>query len=174
MKVSQNWLKTLVDIDSTPSDLSEKLSIGGFEVESLEDCSKNVNGVVLGKVLTVEKHEESEKLFICKVDVGNSRYLQIICGARNIRPNIYVYIATVGAHLNAINLTIKESEIRGILSSGMICSLQELGLEESSEGIAIIDETIANKNELGSPAAGLLDLNDFIYDLRIDLMECQF
>ena len=98
MKVSQNWLKQLVDINSTPDDLSEKLSIGGFEVDSLEDCSKNVNGIVLGKVLSVEKHEGSDKLSICSVDVGDSKHLQIICGAKNIRPNIYVYVATVGAH----------------------------------------------------------------------------
>ena len=85
MKVSQNWLKTLVDIDSTPQDLSEKLSIGGFEVENLQDCSKNVNGVVLGKVLSVLKHQGSDKLSICQVDVGNTKNLQVICGARNIK-----------------------------------------------------------------------------------------
>ena len=84
MKVSQNWLKNLVDINSTPEDLSEKLSIGGFEVESLENCSKNVNGVVLGKVLSVSKHEGSNKLSICQVDIGKPRNLQIICGAPNI------------------------------------------------------------------------------------------
>jgi len=72
MKVSQNWLKNLVEITSTPEDLSEKLSIDGFEVESLEDCSKNVSGVVLGKVLSVLKHEGSDKLSICQVDIGNS------------------------------------------------------------------------------------------------------
>ena len=72
MKVSQNWLKNLVEINSTPEDLSEKLSIGGFEVESLEDCSENVNGVVLGKVLSVLKHEGSDKLSICQVDIGIS------------------------------------------------------------------------------------------------------
>ena len=142
MKVSQNWLKNLVDINSTPEDLSEKLSIGGFEVESLEDCSKNVNGVVLGKVLSVKKHEGSDKLSICQVDIGTSKNLQIICGAQNIKPNIYVFVATVGAKLCAVNLTIKRSEIRGVLSEGMICSLQELGLEEYSEGIAIIEEDL--------------------------------
>ena len=167
MKVSQNWLKELVDIDSTPYDLSEKLSIGGFEVDYLEDCSKNVSGVVLGKVLSVEKHVGSEKLSICTVDIGNNKNLQIICGAKNIRPNIYVYVATVGAHLKAINLTIKRSQIRGVISEGMICSLQELGLEESSDGIAILEEDVANKHELGTPGAILLDLNDFIYDLAI-------
>ena len=167
MKVSHNWLKNLVEINSTPEDLSEKLSIGGFEVESLENCSKNVNGVVLGKVLSVLKHEGSEKLSICQVDIGNPKNLQIICGASNIKPNIYVYVATVGAELNAVNLTIKRSEIRGVLSEGMICSLQELGLEDSSDGIEIIDEELALKHKLGTPGSNLLQLNDFIYDLAI-------
>ncbi len=167
MKVSQNWLKNLVEITSTPEDLSEKLSIGGFEVESLEDCSENVNGVVLGKVLSVSKHEGSDKLSICQVDIGTSRNLQIICGARNIKPDIYVYVATVGSKLNAVDLTIKKSEIRGVMSEGMICSLQELGLEDSSEGIEIIDEDLALKHKLGTPGADLLQLNDFIYDLAI-------
>ncbi len=167
MKVSQNWLKKLVEINCAPEVLSDKLSIGGFEVESLEDCSKNVNGVVLGKVLSVSKHEGSDKLSICQVDVGNSKNLQIICGASNIKSNIYVYVATVGAKLNAINLTIKKSEIRGVISEGMICSLEELGLEDSSEGIAIIDENLALKHELGTPGSNLLQLNDFVYDLAI-------
>ncbi len=167
MKVSQNWLKNLVEITSSPEDLSEKLSIGGFEVESLEDCSKNVNGVVLGKVLSVLKHEGSDKLSICQVDIGNSKNLQIICGASNIKPNIHVYVATVGAKLNAVDLAIKRSEIRGVMSEGMICSLQELGLEDSSEGIEIIDEDLALKHELGTPGSDLLQLNDFIYDLAI-------
>ena len=129
MKVSHNWLKTLVEINTTPDVLSEKLSIGGFEVESLIDCSKNVKGIDLGKVLSVTKHENSDKLSICNVDIGSSNYLQIICGAKNVKPNIYVYVATVGTHLNAINLTIKKSEIRGITSEGMICSLEDLGIE---------------------------------------------
>ena len=167
MKVSQNWLKNLVEITSTPEELSEKLSIGGFEVESLEDCSENVKGVVLGRVLSVKKHEGSDKLSICQVDVGTSKDLQIICGASNIKPNIYVYVATVGSKLNAVDLTIKRSEFRGVLSEGMICSLKELGLEDSSEGIEIIDEDLALKYELGTPGSELLQLNDFIYDLAI-------
>ena len=167
MKVSQNWLKNLVEINCTPEDLSEKLSIGGFEVESLEDCSKNVNGVVLGKVLSVLKHEGSDKLSICQVDIGTSKKLQIICGANNVKPNIYVYVAAVGARLNAVNLTIKKSDIRGVTSEGMICSHQELGLEDFSDGIAIINEDLALKHKLGTSASDLLQLNDFIYDLAI-------
>ena len=93
--------------------------------------------------------------------------VQIICGAQNIKPNIYVYVATVGAKLYAVNLTIKRSEIRGVLSEGMICSLQELGLEDSSDGIEIIDDDLALEHELGTPGSKLLELNDFIYDLAI-------
>ncbi|ABM72159.1 Phenylalanyl-tRNA synthetase beta chain [Prochlorococcus marinus str. MIT 9515] len=167
MKVSQNWLKSLVDINTSPEDLSEKLSIGGFEVESLINCSENVKGVVLGKVISVVKHDNSDKLSICNVDIGSSNSLQIVCGAKNVKANIYVYVATVGVHLNAINLTIKKSEIRGTLSEGMICSLEELGIEDNSEGIAIIEEEKASKHILGTPAALLLDLNDYVYDLAI-------
>ncbi len=167
MKVSQNWLKSIVEITTTPEVLSEKLSIGGFEVESLIDCSENVKDIVLGKVLSVVKHENSDKLSICKVDIGISRTLQIICGAKNIRPNIYVYVAPVGSQLNAINLAIKESKIRGVISEGMICSLQELGIEDTSDGIAIINSDLASKHKLGTSGALLLNLNDYIYDLAI-------
>ena len=167
MKVSQNWLKSLVEINTTPEDLSEKLSIGGFEVESLIDCSSNVKGIVLGKVLSVVKHENSDKLSICSVDIGGSKPLQIICGAKNVKSNIYVYIATIGTHLPAINLTIKRTEIRGVLSEGMICSLEELGIEDKSEGIAIINKNLASKYKLGTSGAKILDLEDYIFDLAI-------
>ena len=167
MKVSQNWLEELVDINTNSDELAEKLSIGGFEVESLINCSINVSGVVLGKVLSVEKHFNAEKLSICKVDIGRNDKLQIICGANNVKPNIFVYVATVGAYLNAIDLYIKKAEIRGVASEGMICSLEELGIENSSQGIAIIDSSQVRNLKLGTPAAKLLNLNDYIYDLAI-------
>ena len=96
MKVSHNWLKNLVEITSTPDDLSEKLSIGGFEVESLEDCSENVNGVVLGKVLSVSKHEGSTNSLFAKSILALQRIYKSSV-ERNIKPNIFVYVATVGA-----------------------------------------------------------------------------
>ena len=104
---------------------------------------------------------------MCQVDIGTSKNLQVICGARNIKPNIYVYVATVGTKLNAVNLTIKKSEIRGVISEGMICSLQELGLEDFSDGIEIIDNDLALKYKLGTPGSDVLQLNDFIDDLAI-------
>ncbi len=166
MKVSQNWLKELVDVNTTAEKLSEKLSIAGFEVESLIDTSSKFRGVVLGKVLSVEKHTNSDKLTICKVDIG-IRQLQIICGAKNICSDIYVYVATIGTYLDKVDLTIKANEIRGVQSEGMICSLEELGLEDKSNGIAIIDNSFPRKYELGTSISELLDLNDFIFDLAI-------
>ena len=166
MKVSQNWLSELVEINANPEELAEKLSIGGFEVESLHNCALKVDGVVLGKVLSAEKHNNSEKLSICQVDIGTEK-LQIICGAKNIKSNIYVYVATIGTYLESIDLKIKRSEIRGIISEGMICSLEELGLESKSEGIAIIDQNNIKTYKLGTNAAEILNLNDYIYDLAI-------
>tara|TARA_Y100001978_G_scaffold195449_1_gene203721 strand:- start:243 stop:2690 length:2448 start_codon:yes stop_codon:yes gene_type:complete len=166
MKVSQNWLKELVEINTTPEILSEKLSIGGFEVESLLDISTKFKGVILGRVLSAEKHENSNKLSVCNVDIGDKN-LQIICGAKNIRKDIFVYVATVGTYLEKINLKIKISEIRGISSEGMICSLEELGLEEKSDGIAILDETIIDRYKLGTSFVEINNFNDIIYDLAI-------
>ena len=167
MKVSHNWLTDLVDINVTTNELSEKLSIGGFEVETLIDCSLNVKDIILGKVITVEKHNNSDKLSVCCVDIGDSSNLQIICGANNIKSDIFVYVAPIGAFLNHIGLEIKKTEIRGVLSEGMICSLQELGLEDNSKGIEIINEELARNYKLGDKASDLLQLNDFIYDLAI-------
>ncbi len=166
MKVSQNWLKELVDINTTPEQLSEKLSIGGFEVESLVDTSSEFRGIVLGKVLSTEKHNNSDKLSICKVDIGTEQ-LQIICGANNVKSDIFVYVATIGSHLKKVDLTIKATEIRGVHSEGMICSLEELGFEEKSNGIAILEKSVSQKFELGTPISELLELDDFIYELAI-------
>ena len=167
MKVSQNWLKELVDINSTPEVLAEKLSIGGFEVESLKDTSLQVKGVLLGNVLSVEKHPNSTKLSVCQVDIGNKNILQIVCGARNIKSDIHVYVATVGSYLSSIGLSIKKSEIRGVSSEGMICSLEELGLDSNSDGIEIIDPSTIKDHKLGTEASKILGLNDHIFDLAI-------
>ena len=167
MKVSQNWLKELVDINSTPEVLAEKLSIGGFEVESLKDTSLQVKGVLLGHVLSVEKHPNSTKLSVCKVDIGNKNILQIVCGASNIKSDIHVYVATVGSYLSSIGLSIKKSEIRGVSSEGMICSLEELGLNSNRDGIEIIDPLTIKDHKLGTEASIILGLNDHIFDLAI-------
>jgi len=167
MKVSLSWLKELVAFSSDVQDISESLSMSGFEVEELNDLTSSIDGVVIGFVKNVEKHPNANKLKICIVDIGKTGTLQIVCGAENVREGIHVLVATKGAYLKAINLKIKPSSIRGIDSNGMICSLSEIGLEPSSEGIFVLEDIQSELPALGTSPADLLGLNDIILDLAI-------
>ena len=119
----------------TPEELAKTLTMAGFEVEKIEDRSTWSAGVVLGKILEANKHPNADKLKVCQVDIGTSAPLNIVCGASNAKPGIYVAVATIGAYLAAIDLKIKKSKLRGVPSEGMICTLSELGLTKDSEGI---------------------------------------
>ena len=167
MKVSVSWLKDLVEFNNDIDELSEKLSMTGFEVESLEDLSEQAKNVVIGFVEEITPHPNAEKLKVCSVDVGLPKKLSIVCGAPNVKAGFHVLVAKVGAYLSSKSLKIKLSNLRGVESEGMICSLEELGIEDNSEGIAIIDEDIALNHKLGTSGAELLNLNDYIYDLAI-------
>lgn len=162
MRVSLNWLKEFVDIDMSPEELGRVLTIAGFELEELIDLRQNAEGVVVGKVIERDKHPNADKLSVCKVDVGTDKPLNIVCGASNVRADIFVPVATVGIYLPAIDLKLKPTKLRGEPSSGMICSLTELGLEKDSDGIHIFEE---EKIEPGDDVRPLLGLNDVILDL---------
>ena len=101
MRVSLNWLKELVDIDLTSEELGKILTIAGFEVEAIEDLSKQADGVVIGKVLKRDRHPNADKLSVCTVDIGVETPLNIVCGASNVCENIFVPVATVGTYLPA-------------------------------------------------------------------------
>ena len=167
MRVSISWLKQLVQVNESVDDLSERLSMAGFEVEEIDDLSARAQGVVVGHVLEREKHPNADKLSVCSVDVGADEPLQIVCGASNVRAGIHVPVAMVGATLPAVGLTIKAGELRGVASNGMICSLAELGLSEQSDGIAVLDEIEATLPAPGSPVAPLLGLDDTVLELAI-------
>ena len=176
MRVSLQWLRELVQLDPAPGAssllddpalLAERLSIAGFEVEEIEDLSARAAGVVVGHVVERNPHPDAEKLSVCRVDVGEAEPLQIVCGAANVRAGIHVPVALVGSHLPAVNLTIKPAELRGVASSGMICSLQELGLADSSSGIAVLEELLEAVPALGTPVAGAFGLDDQVLDLAI-------
>ncbi|WP_392345330.1 YtpR family tRNA-binding protein, partial [Parasynechococcus sp.] len=137
MRVSLSWLKQLVQVDESVEALENRLSMAGFEVEEIDDLSAKAQGVVVGHVLEREQHSNADKLSVCKVDIGATEPVQIVCGAANVRAGIHVPVATVGAVLPAVGLTIKAGELRGVASNGMICSLTELGLANASDGIAI-------------------------------------
>ncbi|NJK57650.1 MAG: phenylalanine--tRNA ligase subunit beta [Pleurocapsa sp. SU_5_0] len=162
MRVSLNWLQELVDINISPEELGRILTIAGFELEELIDLRANADGVVVGKVIERSPHPNADKLSVCKVDIGADEPLSIVCGASNVRADIFVPVATVGTYLPAIDLKLKPTKLRGEPSAGMICSLTELGLEKESEGIHIFES--ANLQP-GADVRPLLGLNDVILDL---------
>ena len=167
MLVSYNWLKQYTNIEDNATDLAEKITRGGIEVEGVEYLADNISNVVVGYVETKEKHPDAEKLNVCTVNVGEEDKLQIVCGAPNVDAGQYVIVAKVGATLPGIK--IKKAKLRGVESQGMICSLKELGLNQSvvpknyQDGIYIFE----SEQKLGADAVEVLGLNDYILDLSI-------
>ena len=167
MQVSLQWLRELVACDLAADVLAEKLSIAGFEVEEIVDLAARAAGVVVGYVEQREPHPDATKLSVCTVAIGADQPLQIVCGAKNVRAGIHVAVATVGAYLPAVDLKIKPAELRGVASSGMICSLSELGLADSSDGIVILDDALETLPPVGSPVGPLFGLDDQVLELAI-------
>ncbi len=162
MRISLNWLRELVEIKLNPEELAETLTMAGFEVEDIEDRRTWANGVVVGKVLERQPHPNADKLSVCQVDIGGEQTLNIVCGAANVRADIYVPVATTGTYLPNIDLKIKPAKLRGVPSQGMICSLKELGLPTDLDGIHIFPQ---ENLPLGSDVRPLLGLDDVILDV---------
>lgn len=162
MRISINWLRELVDLTLTPEELAETLTLAGFEVEDIEDRRSWADGVVVGKVLECQPHPNADKLSVTKVDIGADEPLNIVCGAANVRADIYVPVATVNTYLPKVDLKIRPAKLRGVRSEGMICSLAELGLTKESAGIHIFEQP--NILE-GADVRPLLGLDDVILDV---------
>ncbi|WP_193196083.1 phenylalanine--tRNA ligase subunit beta [Nostoc sp. MG11] len=161
MRISLNWLRELVEIKLSHEELAETLTMAGFEVEDIEDRRTWANGVVVGRVVERQPHPNADKLSVCQVDIGANETLNIVCGASNVRADIYVPVATTGTYLPNIDLKIKPAKLRGVQSQGMICSLKELGLPTDVDGIHIFPQEMP----LGSDVRPLLGLDDVILDL---------
>ncbi len=162
MRISLNWLRELVDINLTPEALAETLTMAGFEVEEIEDRRTWADGVVIGKVLTREPHPNADKLSVCTVDIGADKPSTIVCGAANVRADIYVPVATLNTYLPIVDLKIKPRKLRDVPSEGMICSLAELGLAKDSAGIHIFPQPDL---KVGADVRPYLGLDDVILDL---------
>ncbi len=161
MRISLKWLEELVQINCTPEDLAKTLTIAGFEVEEIEDLKKQADGVVIGKVIDCQPHPNANKLNVCQVDIGMDSPSNIVCGASNVKADIYVPVAKIGTYLPAIDLKLRAAKLRGVASEGMICSLAELGLEKESSGIHIFSQ---ENLTVGSDVRPLLGLDDVILD----------
>ena len=143
MKISLEWINDFISIDDCkPKKIEEQLTSLGLECKIDSNKYYFDSNVVLGQVLDVKKHPNADRLNVCNVDVGEKNNLKIICGAPNVKPNIFVAVAKVGSIIGKKQFKISKVEIRDISSSGMICSGKELCLNDDNEGIMIFKEKI--------------------------------
>lgn len=171
MKVSLNWLNDYIDISKIePNELANKMALIGNEVEKIEKLCPS-NNLVIGHVIDKIKHPDADQLSVCIVDLGEGKPNQIVCGAKNVDINQKVIVAKVGAVLPG-NFEIKKANIRGIESNGMICSLEELGIESKfipdnfKDGIYVLP----NDAPIGEDALRYMGLDDTVitYELTSD------
>ncbi len=157
IKIPLTWLRTFCDIPWSVEELVDRLIMTGLEVDAVETFGSELEGFVVGHVERVERHPNADRLSLCSVDVG-SETLQIICGAPNVAADQKVPVARVGAALPG-GMTIKKAKIRGVESSGMICSEAELNLSDDHDGIMVLDDSTEPgrplKDVLGGPEAVL-------------------
>jgi phenylalanyl-tRNA synthetase beta chain len=170
MKISYNWLKQFIKTNKTSEQLSTLLTDLGLEVEGVEKFESvkgGLEGVVVGLVLTCEKHPNADKLKITTVDLGEEKPLQIVCGASNVAVGQKVPVATIGTTLydnEGNTLQIKKGKIRGEDSFGMICAEDELGLGTSHDGILVLDP----KAKVGTPVSKLFNIeSDEVFEIGL-------
>jgi phenylalanyl-tRNA synthetase beta chain len=171
MKISYKWLSELLPSPLSVNELSEILTSIGLEVEDITSTSKipgDLKGLVIGKVITCEKHPNADKLSKTTVDVGNNTILPIVCGAPNVAQGQTVVVAVPGTTIHPKNgepFEIKKAKIRGEVSEGMICAEDEIGLSDNHAGIIVIDQDITP----GTSAAAFYNLPEADYTFEIGL-----
>lgn len=162
MKISEAWLRTYVNPAVSTEELIAQLTMAGLEVDSLEPAGAVFNGVVIAEVLSTEPHPDADKLKVCRVNTGGIEPLQIVCGAANVRPGLKVPAALIGAVLPG-DFKIKPAKLRGVESSGMLCSEKELGLAADASGLMELPPDAP----VGQDIRDYLTLNDNI--IEVDL-----
>ena len=170
MKISINWLKEYLETKSNPEEISDILTNLGLEVEKIlpfESVKGGLSGVVAGKVLKCEKHPNADRLKVTSIDLGNNETSEIVCGAPNIMEGQIVPIAKVGSKIytnGGDEIKIKKSKIRGVVSNGMVCAEDEIGLGESHDGIMVLDSKI----KPGTPISEVFNVeNDNIFEIGL-------
>lgn len=162
MKVSLNWLKTYIDFDLSSTELADRLTMLGIEVESIRELGTGLDGVVIGKVKSIRPHPNADKLVLCKVDIGDTDELQIVCGAPNVSEGMLAPVATINTELPT-GITIKRAKLRGEESHGMLCSEKELGITDEASGLMELSQDFT----IGQPITEALGLDDVIFELEI-------
>lgn len=160
MKVSINWIKDFVDLNGVDIDkLINKFTMAVAEVEGVEHKGKDISGVVVGKILSVENVQNSKKLHLLKVDAGEDEPLQIVCGAPNVRVGLKTALAKIGAKLG--DITISKATLAGIDSFGMCCGGDEIGISDDHSGIVELDDDA----KVGVDIKSVLDIEDTVFEL---------
>ena len=162
MKFTYNWLKQYVDFEWSPVELAEKLTFAGIEVESVVNFGGKIPAqVVIAQILASEKHPNADKLSVCRVNDGTGER-QIVCGAKNYKVGDKVPLALPGAAM-AAGFTIKESKLRGMMSQGMMCSAEELGLPKGEDGLLLLPADAP----VGKKFSEYLGPGDTVYDIEV-------
>lgn len=168
MQVSIKWLKDYIDFTETPEQLADKLTMAGIPVENVVDPGEGLEKVVTGRIEKLEPHQNSDHLQICTMNVGLAENIIIVTGAQNVAEGQVVPVAMVGAHLPN-GMKISKGKLRGVASSGMLCSAQELKLdleklpEEQKTGIFILP----SDTPVGIPTKDVLGLNDVVLEFEL-------
>ena len=162
MKFSESWLRKLVDPKLTSEELSHLLTMAGLEVEALDPVAPAFDSVVVAHVLEVVKHPDADRLNVCQVDTGSGTPTTIVCGAPNVAVGLKVPCALPGAKLPG-DFTIKIAKVRGIESSGMLCSAKELGIDEDASGLLVLPADAP----VGQSIREYLDLDDNQFELKL-------
>lgn len=162
MQFPESWLRTLVNPPINTDELSHRLTMSGLEVEETNPVAPEFSGVVVARIDSVEPHPNADKLRVCKVDAGTGAPLQIVCGAPNAAAGIKVPLATVGARLPG-GMAIGVAKMRGVESSGMLCSARELGLSQDHAGLMVL----ADDAPIGASLRDALRLDDTLFTLKL-------
>ncbi|MCA3014245.1 MAG: phenylalanine--tRNA ligase subunit beta [Myxococcaceae bacterium] len=162
MRISLKWLSDYVQLPGSVDELAGRLTMAGLEIEGIERPGEALDGVVVAQIVASDKHPNADKLSVTKIDRGTGAPLQVVCGAKNYRVGDKVPLATVGTRLpNGVE--IKQAALRGVDSSGMLCSAKELGLSEESSGLLILEPTA----RVGQPIARALGLDDVVFTVNV-------
>ena len=165
MKFTLSWLQDYLETTASLQEICHKLNNIGLEVESIEDKAKSLSPFTVAQIITASPHPDSTKLQICQVDVGlgDSKNLQIICGAKNARSGLKVAYAPIGSTIPSNGMVIKKAKIAGVESNGMLCSASELGLGMDGEGIIEIDKKFA----IGTKVSEVFGLNEAVVEINV-------
>ena len=164
MKVPINWLKDYVDIDISPKELGDILTITGSKVEEIITNGEEISNVVVCQIKKIEKHPDADKLFVCQVDIGKET-IQIVTAATNMKEEDKIPVALHGSKLHG-GKEIKRGKLRGVVSNGMFCSCTELGLpDDQSDGLMILSKDAP----VGEDIKDHLKLNSSIIDSSLSI-----